>query len=161
MIAMNLQRLPAASERAVVGSHGVASPGKSVGLKVHNVAWSAVGADGTLRQALAAAMERARLQSLVGQPLPSEAESSAVAAKTMPPVVPDLPATALAAAPGPGPATTTAATPGALTAATVKPARAAPAAPAAPATPPAQPTAAESAKRAVDAVNQLRGLFGR
>jgi hypothetical protein len=152
VVGMNLQRLPTASERAVVGSHGAASPGKSVGLTVHNVAWSVVGADGTLRQTLAAAMDRGRLQSLVDRPLPSEAESEAVAAKAAPPVVPELPEGALAstsastASVTPGPTTTTTTTTTAS---------------AAPAPPPAQPPAAEPAKKAADAVKQLRGLFGR
>ena len=148
VVGMNLQRLPTANERAVVGSHGAASPGKSVGLRVHNLAWSAVGADGTLRQSLAAAMNGARLQALVGQPLPSEAESEAVAAKATPTLVPDLPASALAGATIAATPTTTA--PTATATAT-----------AAPATPPAQPPAAEPVKKAAEAVNLLRGLLGR
>ena len=153
VVGMNLQRLPMANDRTVAGSHGVASPGKSVGLKVHNVAWSAVGADGPLRQSLAAAMDRTQLQALVGKPLPSESESEAVAAKATPTVVPDLPASALAAATAPTATTTTA--------------TAAPAAPATPATAPATPPAqapapaAEPVKKAAEAVNLLRGLLGR
>ena len=156
VIGMNLQRLPMANDRAVVGSNGVASPGKSVGLKVHNVAWSAVGADGPLRQTLAAAMDRARLQALVGQPLPSEAESEAVAAKATPTLVPDLPASGLA-----GSTTTTTTTTTTATAATATAAVAAPATPATAAIPPAQPPAAEPVKKAAEAVNLLRGLLGR
>ncbi len=147
VIGMNLQRLPMASDRVLVGSHGAPSPGKSAGLKVHNVAWSAVGADGPLRQTLAAAMERARLQAWVGQPLPSEAESEAVAAKATPTPVPDMPASALAVTTSNTPATTAAAP---TTTAT-----------AAPATPPAQPAATEPVKKATEAVNLLRGLLGR
>ncbi len=137
-----------ANARAVVGSHGAASPGKSVGLKVHNVAWSAVGADGPLRQTLASAMDRARLQALVDQPMPSEAESEAVAAKATPTLVPELPASALAS--------TTAST-ASVTSSPITTT----AAPAAPATPPAQPPSAEPAKKAAEAVNLLRGLLGR
>ena len=152
VIGMNLQRLPMANDRTVAGSHGAASLGKSVGLKVHNVAWSAVGADGPLRQSLAAAMDRTQLQALVGKPLPSESESEAVAAKATPTVVPDLPASTLAAATA-STATTTTTT----TAATAAPAT--PATP--PATPPAQAPAAEPVKKAAEAVNLLRGLLGR
>ena len=159
-ISMNLQRLPTANASAVVGSHGAASPGKSVGLKVHNVAWSAVGADGTLRQTLAAVLERARLQALVGQPLPSEAESETVAANATPTPVPDLPASALA-----GTTAATAATASVTASPTTTTAAAAAAVPATPATPsaqpPAPPAAAEPVKKAVETVNKLRGLFGR
>ena len=153
VIGMNLQRLPMANDRTVAGSHGAASPGQSVGLKVHNVAWSAVGADGPLRQSLAAAIDRTRLQALVGKPLPSEAESEAVAAKATPTVVPDMPAGALA-----GNTTSTTTTAAAATATAT-----ATAAPAAPATPPAPAPApaAEPVKKAADAVNLLRGLLGR
>ena len=158
VVGMNLQRLPMANDRTVAGSHGAASPGKSVGLKVHNVAWSAVGADGPLRQSLAAAMDRTQLQALVGKPLPSESESEAVAAKATPSVVPDLPASTLTAATASTATTTTTTT----TAATAAPAT--PAAPAtSPATPPAQAPApaVEPVKKAAEAVNLLRGLLGR
>ena len=141
----------------MVGSHGAASPGKSVGLRVHNLAWSAVGADGTLRQSLAAAKNGARLQALVGQPLPSEAESEAVAAKATPTLVPDLPASALAGATASTASVTASPTTTTATAVTATAAPAAPAAPAVPATPPA----AEPVKKAAEAVNLLRGLLGR
>ena len=95
VIAMNLQRLPTANERTVVGSQGAASPGKSAGLRVNNVVWSVGGTDGSLRQALVGAIDRARLQALVGQPLPGAAESEAYAAKAVPVMVADLPAGAL------------------------------------------------------------------
>ncbi len=159
VVGMNLQRLPTANERAVVGSHGAASPGKSVGLKVHNVAWSAVGADGPLRQTLAAAMDSARLQALLGQPLPSEAESGAVAAKATPTPVPDLPASALAGMSGTS--ASTASVTASPTTTTAAAATAAPAVPAVPAMPPTQPAAAEPVKKAAEAVNLLRGLLGR
>ena len=162
VVGMNLQRLPTANERAVVGVHGAASPGKSVGLKVHNVAWSAVGADGPLRQTLAAAMGSARLQALVGQPLPSEAESGAVAAKATPTPVPDLPASALAGMSGTSASTASVtASPTTTTAAAATTAPAVPAVPAVPAMPPTQPAAAEPVKKAAEAVNLLRGLLGR
>ena len=159
VIGMNLQRLPTANDRALVGSHGAASPGKSVGLKVHNVAWSAVGADGPLRQSLAAAMDRARLQALLGKPLPSEAESEALAAKATPALVPDMQAGAPTIEQT---STTTTAT--ARTAAAERGAAApatAPASSPSPSPPAAAPPAAEPVKKAADAVNLLRGLLGR
>ena len=188
VIGMNLQRLPRAAEGTVVGSHGAASTGKSAGLKVHNIAWSASGGDGPLRQALTAALERSRLQALLGQPLPSEAasEALALAAKAAPPEVPDLQSSVQAgvaantASAGPASAGTGAAPPSAVAAAATAPpvalpaappvaSQVAPVAPAAPATtqttqapPPAQPPPAPSAlKKASEAVNGLRGLLGR
>ena len=160
VIGMNLQRLPRPGSDDTGGIHdafGAASPGKSAGLKVHNVSFSVRGPDGPLRQALAAVIDRARLQALLGQPLPSEAESEAAAAKAVPTRVPDLPASALAAAAAPTTTTATATTATAATAATAAPAApGAPAAPATPATPPAEPI-----KKAAEAVNLLRGLLGR
>ena len=160
VLSMNLQRLPRPNSDDTGGIHdafGAASPGKSAGLTVHNVSFSVRGTDGPLRQALAAAIDRPRLQALLSQPLPSEAESEAAAAKAVPTRVPDLPASAFAAATGPTATTTTA------TAATASPAVLA--APAAPATPPAAapapPQPAEPVKKAVEAVNLLRGLLGR
>ena len=153
VLSMNLQRLPRPSSDdsgGVYDAFGAASPGKSVGLTVHNISVSVRGPDGTLRQTLAAAIDRARLQALLGQPLPSPAESAAVAAKTAPMRVPDLPASALVG-------TTASVT----SAPTTTSAAAVTAAPAAPATPPPQPPAAEPAKKAVEAVNLLRGLLGR
>lgn len=150
VIAMNLQRLPTANDRSVVGSHGAASPGKSVGLKVNNVVWSVGGTDGSLRQALAGAIDRARLQALVGAPLPTVAQSEAFAAKAAPVSVAELPG----AAPG------TAAAPAAQAEVAAAAAPAAPQSPSAlPASPVNSPT--DTARKAVDAVNQLRGLFGR
>ena len=162
VLSMNLQRLPRPNSEDTGGIHdafGAASPGKSAGLKVHNVSFSIRGPDGPLRQALAAAIDRARLQALLGQPLPSEAESEAAAAKAVPTRVPDLPASALAAAATAPTATTTTAT-----AATATPA--APATPTtppapSPAPPPAPPPPAEPIKKAAEAVNLLRGLLGR
>ena len=162
VLSMNLQRLPRPGTQDSSGVHdafGAASPGKSAGLKVHNVSFSVLGPDGTLRQALAGAMDRTGLQALMGKPLPSEAESEAVAAKATPTLVPDLPASALA-----GSTTTTTTTTTTTATATAATAPAAPttsAAPATPATPPAQPPAAEPVKKAAEAVNLLRGLLGR
>lgn len=145
VIAMNLQRLPTANERSVVGSQGAASPGKSAGLKVNNVVWSVGGTDGSLRQALVGAIDRARLQALVGKPLPGAAESEAYAASAVPVTVADLPVGAVPAAPtataSPGPARQTVTT-----------------TPTAPMPPDA---AAEPIKKAVDTVNMFRGLLGR
>ena len=159
-IGMNLQRLPQPDKGTVVGSHGAASAGKSSGLKVHNIAWSASGGDGPLRQALAAALERARLQELLGQALPGEAasEALAMAAKAAPPVVPDLPESLQA-----GVAATTAsagpAAPAPVAAPQTPPV--AQAAPPAQAPPPAQAAAPSPLKKASEAVNALRGLLGR
>lgn len=152
VIAMNLQRLPTASDKAVVGSQGAASPGKSAGLRVNNVAWSVDGTDGSLRQALAGAIDRARLQALVGKPLPAVTESEAFAARAVSVSLADLPAAPPGTAAPAGQAEVTAAT--------------APASPAAPQSPSALPASpvnspADPARKAVDAVNQLRGLFGR
>lgn len=159
VLSMNLQRLPRPGSDDTGGIHdafGAASPGKSAGLKVHNVSFSVRGPDGPLRQALAAAIDRARMQALLGQPLPSEADSEAAAAKAVPTRVPDLPASALAAATAPTATTTTA------TAATATPAApATPNTPPAPAPAPAPPPPAEPVRKAAEAVNLLRGLLGR
>ena len=142
MLGMNLQRLPRASTDNSSGAYGAASPGKSVGLKVHNVGFSVGGTDGPLRQALAGAIDRARLQALVGQPLPSAAQSEAFSAKVVPITVADLPAGAMPAmsmsTASPAPAQQTVAT-----------------------TPKAPDAAAEPIKQTVDTVNVLRGLLGR
>lgn len=154
VLGMNLQRLPRASTDNSNGSYGAASPGKSVGLKVHNVGITVGGTDGPLRQALAGAIDRARLQALVGKPLPSPAESEAFAARAVPVTVADLPVGAMAAAP------TATASPG-PTAAATSPTPPGPARQTA-TTPPAAPEpAAEPIKKAVDAVNMFRGLLGR
>lgn len=157
VIAMNLQRLPVASDRLVTGSHGSASPGNSAGLKVNNVAWSVGGTDGSLRRALAGAIDTARLQALVGAPLPTATESEAFSARAVPVLVAGPPAAA------PGNAT---AHPAQQADATAVAARTAPTAPMAPPSPVAgtaspanSPT--DSARKTVDSVNQLRGLFGR
>ena len=153
-IAMNLQRLPTANERTVVGSQGAASPGKSAGLRVNNVVWSVGGTDGSLRQALVAAIDRDHLQSLVGKPLPSAAESEAYAAKAVPVTVAELSAGAVPATP------VTAASPAPTTAA-ASPTPPAPARQTVATAPTAAEPAAEPIKKAVDAVNMLRGLLGR
>lgn len=151
--AMNLPRLPPAGSDESRGAYGVASPAKSAGLKVHNIVWAVEGTEGPLRQALAAAIDRARLQSLVGRPLPSEAESEALALQTAPVSV------AAAAVGGantpmsgadPTPATTAAATPAPPSGATT--------------TAPAagnEAAAIEPLKKAANAVDKLRGLLGR
>lgn len=160
VLGMNLQRLPAARADHTTGAYGAASPGKSAGLKVHNLGFAVNGTEGPLRQALAAAIDRPHLQALVGKPLPSEAQSEAFAATVTPVVVPDLPAAApTTAAPAIEPAGAKAATPASpQTSAAERPGTAA-----APATAPkpADTPAAEPVKKAADAVNKLRGLFGR
>jgi hypothetical protein len=140
------------------GTYGSPNPGRSAGLQVHNVEWRVSDAGygvqaqrDSLRASIAAALERERLQGLVGRPLPSVAESVAMAKKAPP--------TQLVTPPSPAPAVTTS---------TAGPASAAPAAPAAsppPASPsgaaPSAPAPADSVKDAADAVQKLRGLFGR
>lgn len=160
VIGMNLQRLPAARPDKTSAAWGAASPGKSAGLKVHNVGFSVGGTDGPLRQALAAAIDRARLQALVGKPLPGEAESEAFATQAVPTSVPEIAADVpTGAAPGIEPTGARAATPApAQTPATERPvARAVPVA----ASTPTDTPAATPVKQATDAVNKLRGLFGR
>jgi hypothetical protein len=137
------------------GTYGSPSPGRSAGLQVHNVEWrvseSSYGVQAqrdSLRASIAAVLERERLQGLVGRPLPSVAESEAMAKKTPP--------TQLVTPPPPAPAV---ATP------TGGPASAVPAAAPQPASPsgtaPSAPAPADSVKDATDAVQRLRGLFGR
>ena len=137
-VEMNRRELPAAG--ALVATYGPASPKLSAGLKVNNVMSRVSGSDSPLRQALADGIDRARLEAMVGKPLPSVAESRALAAQAVPATV-----------------ATTAAAPAA-------PASSAPATPAA--TQPAASTkpsapVSDPARDAVDTVNKLRGLFGR
>jgi hypothetical protein len=142
-VAINVAQLPAANATNPVGAYGTASPGRSAGLKVHNVVWSVSGPDGVLRQALTASIDKARLQSLVGKPLPAESESEAFAMKSVAAVSPVSAPSANPAAPAPvqGEAATAES----------------------PATPPTadQSAATESVTQAVGAVNKLRGLLGR
>lgn len=138
-IAINATRLPAAST-AFKEAYGPLSPKRSAGLKVINATWSVGGSDSPLRQTLLDSIDRARLQSWVGKPLPTVAESQALAAQAVPATVS-----------GPTAATTTSdapATPGTAPAAN-------------PSAPAAQPAATDTVKDAVDTVNKLRGLFGR
>ena len=162
-LGINLQRLPGTPAGDTSGAWGAASPGKSAGLKVHNLVFSVNGTEGPLRQTLAAAVDRTSLQLLVGKPLPSELQSETVAAKATPAVVAEItaaagsdsadataaPATATAA-PAPGPARAAALAPSPIAAPV-----------AAPSPPPGDTAAAEPVKKAADAVNKLRGLLGR
>jgi hypothetical protein len=134
-MAMNVTRMPTTAT-GPFAAYGAASPGRSAGLKVNNVVWKAEGSDSPLRAALADAIDRARLQALVGKPLPSVAESQALASKA-------VPATVAGAAPVSN-------SPAAQTA--TQSSAANPSAPAA---------ASEPVKDAVETVNKLRGLFGR
>ncbi len=136
-VAMNVRQLPAAG--ALVATYGPASPKLSAGLKVNNVMSRVSGSDSPLRQALVDGIDRARLEAMVGKPLPSVAESQALAAQAVPATVA---ATATAA-----PATPTA----------TQPVASSPSAPAGS----GQAAASEPIKDAVDTVNKLRGLFGR
>lgn len=150
-VAMNVVKLPAAGAQPG-GAYGTASPQRSAGLKVHNLVWGVGGPPGPLRDAVAEAVDRARLQALVGRPLPSEAESEAVAK----------------AAPSPKAMASTAATASSAAAAFERPSAPAPASPTAPtaAVAPALPAASAptpetNVKKAAEAVNKLRGLFGK
>jgi hypothetical protein len=146
-VAINATRLPATDD-ILSAAYGSASPNRSAGLKVNNVVWRISGSDSPLRQALADAMDRPRLQGMVGKPLPSVAESQALAAQAVPATVAGTPPSASAAPAANSPATQSATQP------------AASANPSAPATP-GQGPAPEPVKDAVDTVNKLRGLFGR
>ena len=137
-VEINAIRLPA-GDPGLSAAYGPASPKRSAGLKVNNVVWTVSGSDSPLRAALVAAIDRTRLESLVGKPLPSVAESQALAAQAVPATVA-----------GPAPASTS---PAAQTATQ----------PANPSAPEAagQAGAPDLTKDAVDTVNKLRGLFGR
>ncbi len=136
-VEMNRRQLPAAG--ALVATYGSDSPKLSAGLKVNNVMVRVSGSDSPLRQALADGIDRARLEGLVGKPLPSVAESQAVAARAVPATVAATPSSAAPAASAPA---TQAATQ--------------PVAPASPSAPASDPI-----RDATDTVNKLRGLFGR
>jgi hypothetical protein len=136
-VAMNVTKLPAAT--ALSAAYGAASPKRSAGLKVNNVVWTVSGSDSPLRQTLVDSIDRTRLQAMVGKPLPSVAESRALAAQAVP---------ASVAAAGPAAAASAPSTP-----ATQSGTEAAAPNPSAP--------ASEPIKDAVDTVNKLRSLFGR
>ena len=138
-VAMNVRELPPVS--GLVSTYGSASPKLSAGLRVNNVFSRVSGSDSPLRKALADGIDRARLEAMVGRPLPSVAESQALAAQA-------VPATVAGAAPAAPAATPTATQPAASTT---------PSAPAGS----GQAGASDTAKDAVDTVNKLRGLFGR
>jgi hypothetical protein len=110
---------------------------------VNNLMWIVGGSDSPLRKTLVEAIDRERLQAFVGKPLPSVAESQALAAQAVPATVAQAPLTAPA--------------PAAAQASTTQSVGAQPAAPGAP----AQPAASDPTRDAVDTVNRLRGLFGR
>ena len=154
-VRINVRQLPRA-DPVLVGAYGQASPKRSAGLRVTNVVWEVSGSDSPLRQALADAIDRTRLEALVGNPLPSVAESQALAAQAVPATVAAAPARAAPAPNVPPPQTAT--TQAATTQAATQPAAAPnPAVPAAPGTQPA----AMPINEVVDTVNRLRGLFGR
>jgi hypothetical protein len=143
-VAINVTQLPTAT--ALSAAYGAGSPKRSAGLKVNNVVWTVSGSDSPLRQTLVDSIDRTRLQAMVGQPLPSVAESQALAAQAVPASVAGAAPAAAAATPN-SPATQSARETGAPN-------------PSAPA-PSDQAGASEPIKGAVDAVNKLRGLFGR
>lgn len=150
-VAVNVVKLPAAGAQPG-GAYGAGSPQRSAGLRVNNVVWGVGGPPGPLRDAVAEAVDRTRLQAMVGKPLPSEAESEAVARAAPPPKA--MASTAATASPAPvpveRPSTPAPASPTAQTAAV---------APAPPVD--SAPTPEDKVKKAADAVNKLRGLFGK
>ena len=141
-VAMNVRQLPA-GDPALVTAYGAASPKLSAGLKVNNVMSRVSGSDSPLRKALADGIDRARLEAMVGKPLPTVAESQALAAQAVPATVAAAPAAPASSAP---------ATPAAK-----QPVASSPSAPSGS----GQAAASEPIKDAVDTVNKLRGLFGR
>ena len=106
--AINVRQLPT-NATVPFGSYGSASPIRSAALKVNNVVWRVSGSDSPLRQALTDAIDRTRLQALVGKPWPSVAESQALAAKAAPATVAQT-AAATPATPAPNVPTTQTAT---------------------------------------------------
>jgi hypothetical protein len=146
-VSINAIRLPVTDASRLSGAYGPASPKRSAGLKVNNVVWTVSGSDSPLRQALVDQIDRARLEAMVGKPLPSVAESQALASQA-------VPATIAGPAPAPSsPAAQTTAQPATQTATQ-------PANPSAPA-PAGQASSSDTVKDTVDTVNKLRGLFGR
>jgi len=97
-VEMNRIQLPAAG--ALVSTYGSASPKRSAGLKVSNVMARVSGSDSPLRQALVDGIDRARLEAMVGKPLPSVAESQALAARAVPATVAGTLSSPAASAPG-------------------------------------------------------------
>lgn len=141
-VTMNVRKFPV-PDKDPSAAYGAASPGRSAGLKVYNVVWSIDGGSSSpLGKVVAGALDRARLEAMVGKPLPSVAESQAFAAQAVPATVAAATVAAPAAAAGPAPATQSAAQPVA-------------------AQPAGQPPASDPTRDAVDTVNRLRGLFGR
>ena len=141
-VAINATRLPT-GDAGLSAAYGAASPKRSAQLKVNNVVWRVSGSDSPLRATLVNSIDRARLESMVGKPLPTVAESRAVADQGVPASIAQPAAAAPASS---APAAQTAGQPAS-----------------APSTPASsgQSGASEPAKDAIDTVNKLRGLFGR
>lgn len=142
-VAINATRLPT-TDAGLSAAYGPASPRRSAGLKVNNVVWTVSGSDSPLRQALVDQIDRARLEAMVGKPLPSVAESQALAAQAVPATV----AGAASVPNAPAAPSQTASQPTAANS------------PSAPA-PAGQASSSDAVKDTVDTVNKLRGLFGR
>lgn len=140
-VSINVRQLPV-SAAGSFAAYGLASPGRSAALKVNNVVWTVTGSDSPLRKTLTDAIDRNRLEALVGKPLPSVGESRALAAQAVPATVAGVAAV---------PTAQTANQSATPSAPSVLPEP----------SPPIQPAVAEPLKDAVDAVNRLRGLFGR
>jgi len=139
-VSINATRLPA-GDAGLSAAYGSVSPKRSAGLKVSNVVWRVSGSDSPLRKALVDAIDRTRLEAMVGKPLPSVAESQALAAQAVPATVAGA-ATPAANSSQPQTAAQPAANPSAPAAS-------------------GQAGASEPVKDTVDTVNRLRGLFGR
>ena len=105
---------------------------------MNNVVWTLTGSDSPLLQTLSDAIGRTRLSAFVGKPLPSVAESRAVAAQATPAA--DAVAAVILAQTAMQPA--------------LSPLQPVPVAP-------AQSVVPEPIKDAVDSANRLRGLSGR
>ena len=145
---INLAKLPAASSTVPNGIYGVASPTLSASFKVQNLTWLVGGSDTPLRRALADALNKPRLQALVGKSPPGVEESESFVLKAQP--------VSVAQSPQATPSATVDAT-----AASSEP-RAAAVVVSTPAVkPPAPPAAVEPIKNAAEAVNVIRGLFAR
>ena len=79
---MNLAKLSNASNAVPNGIYGAPTPTLSAHFKVQNVTWSVGGSDTPLRQALADALDKTRLQGLVDKSPPGVEESEAFAQNT-------------------------------------------------------------------------------
>lgn len=153
-VAMNVEKFESIDPN-YSGTFGSPSPARSAGLKVQNVVWSLTGSGygiaaqtETLRASLAEGLERDRMERLVGKPLPSVAESEALAKKAAP--------SKMLAAAASAPAANTQASNTAPPVAAPSPSPS----PASPETPSAA-SAVDMVKGLGDSLQKLRGLLGQ